>query len=146
MQPVVNAYQRVCVLTARQRDTPVVPWEADKPVCSECDRLFTKIRRRHHCRLCGRNCCDDCAPSRAFRAPPPGASGDAATNAATVTQCRACVRCAALLSRHERTRAIAEERALIAQSGLTTQFTMLSQSMRATRRSMQVLGRVRVRG
>ncbi len=138
MQPVVNAYQRVCVLTTRQRDTPVVPWEADKPVCSECNRLFTKIRRRHHCRLCGRNCCDDCAPSRSFRAPPPGTSGDAATNAATVTQCRACVRCAALLSRHERTRAIAEERALIAQSGLTTQFTMLSQSMRATRRSMQV--------
>jgi len=81
MQPVLDAYQKVCTLTAGKRDTPVVPWEADKPVCSECERLFTQIRRRHHCRLCGRNCCDDCAPSRPFR--------QGGTGGEPVTQCRA---------------------------------------------------------
>ena len=81
MQPVLDAYQKVCTLPAGKRDTPVVPWEADKPVCSECERLFTQIRRRHHCRLCGRNCCDDCAPSRPFR--------QGGTGGELVMQCRA---------------------------------------------------------
>ena len=29
MQPVLDAYQKVCTLPAGKRDTPVVPWEAD---------------------------------------------------------------------------------------------------------------------
>ena len=70
MQPVIDAYTRVCDNRQKgkeQRDRPVVAWEPDKPVCSVCDRAFTNIRRRHHCRLCGRNCCDDDAPNRTFR-------------------------------------------------------------------------------
>ncbi len=139
MQPVIDAYTRVCDNRLKgkdQRDRPVVAWEPDKPVCSVCDRAFTNIRRRHHCRLCGRNCCDDDAPNRTFRLLL-GASAGAGAGAGAAAgggegsgavQCRACVSCTAALARYERTVAITRARALVAQSGLTQQFTMLSQA------------------
>ena len=41
----------------------VVPWvEAkDVPLCPQCHRSFTIVRRKHHCRLCGFVLCDKCS-------------------------------------------------------------------------------------
>lgn len=40
--------------------------DEDAPYCQECGQKFTVIRRRHHCRACGRvlcaQCCHDKAP------------------------------------------------------------------------------------
>lgn len=33
--------------------------------CSNCDAMFTTIRRRHHCRMCGEIFCDACSRKRA---------------------------------------------------------------------------------
>ncbi len=41
-------------------------WINDKarPGCMCCDRKFSVIVRRHHCRYCGRLCCSDCASGK----------------------------------------------------------------------------------
>jgi hypothetical protein len=31
-------------------------------ICANCETQFTFLRRRHHCRSCGRACCAECAP------------------------------------------------------------------------------------
>lgn len=51
-----------------------VTWQPNKDSeeCSLCAERFTMWRRRHHCRSCGRLCCDRC--SRARLVPPRGAS------------------------------------------------------------------------
>eukprot|EP01103_Thecamoeba_quadrilineata_P014312 TRINITY_DN4231_c0_g1_i2.p1 TRINITY_DN4231_c0_g1~~TRINITY_DN4231_c0_g1_i2.p1 ORF type:complete len:310 (-),score=62.09 TRINITY_DN4231_c0_g1_i2:71-1000(-) len=38
-------------------------WVPDKnvSVCAQCQTLFTTLRRKHHCRLCGRIFCDKCS-------------------------------------------------------------------------------------
>ena len=43
-----------------------VRWSADKdsPSCELCEREWTVIRRRHHCRKCGRLVCDQCSPTK----------------------------------------------------------------------------------
>jgi len=38
-----------------------VPNEAAES-CFKCDKAFTLLRRRHHCRACGLLCCAECAP------------------------------------------------------------------------------------
>ena len=42
-------------------------WVADKdaPLCSACSAKFTLVRRRHHCRACGRIFCAACCSYRA---------------------------------------------------------------------------------
>ncbi|VDD80894.1 unnamed protein product [Mesocestoides corti] len=49
---------------ARPRDPP--EWAADgsSPVCMSCGTRFTMLRRRHHCRACGRLLCASCTPHR----------------------------------------------------------------------------------
>uniref|UniRef100_A0A5K3ESL1 FYVE-type domain-containing protein n=1 Tax=Mesocestoides corti TaxID=53468 RepID=A0A5K3ESL1_MESCO len=46
------------------RDPP--EWAADgsSPVCMSCGTRFTMLRRRHHCRACGRLLCASCTPHR----------------------------------------------------------------------------------
>lgn len=41
-------------------------WQQDDTSneCYKCHRTFTLITRRHHCRKCGRLCCDNCSKSR----------------------------------------------------------------------------------
>lgn len=46
---------------------PVIPkeyWMSDRSctTCYECNRHFTLLVRRHHCRLCGRIFCNGCCP------------------------------------------------------------------------------------
>lgn len=41
-----------------------VHWEPDTANCQICSTQFTLTRRRHHCRKCGRCCCDDCSRNR----------------------------------------------------------------------------------
>ena len=45
---------------------PKAQWQSDKDVaaCRVCKRPFTLMRRRHHCRACGRVFCDACSPHR----------------------------------------------------------------------------------
>jgi|GEM_PF-1691595 len=49
---------------------PWIPaWEADSATdsCRVCNKAFSRafpVRWRHHCRLCGKNVCDDCSPDR----------------------------------------------------------------------------------
>ena len=51
-----------------------VEWQAnaDTSECTLCAQPFTLWRRRHHCRSCGRLCCDRCSRTRLV--PPRGAS------------------------------------------------------------------------
>eukprot|EP00930_Biecheleria_cincta_P027329 TRINITY_DN19206_c0_g1_i1.p1 TRINITY_DN19206_c0_g1~~TRINITY_DN19206_c0_g1_i1.p1 ORF type:complete len:1342 (+),score=219.43 TRINITY_DN19206_c0_g1_i1:55-4026(+) len=48
------------------------PWVPDEAAstCMSCSKAFSFIRRRHHCRGCGRLLCNACAP-RTFRMPLP---------------------------------------------------------------------------
>ena len=48
-----------------------VQWQTDASECSLCGASFSFFKRRHHCRSCGRLCCNAC--SRARRVPHKGA-------------------------------------------------------------------------
>lgn len=39
--------------------------DEDAPGCQECQQKFTVLRRRHHCRACGRVLCAACCHDRA---------------------------------------------------------------------------------
>lgn len=43
---------------------PVWVPDEDAPACMECEQKFTVIRRRHHCRACGRVLCSGCCSQR----------------------------------------------------------------------------------
>lgn len=47
------------------------PWVPDAKAesCMRCGRLFGLLRRRHHCRLCGRVVCADCSTKVCFLTP-----------------------------------------------------------------------------
>lgn len=47
-------------------ELPGVAWLPDtaSDSCMACDAVFTLMRRRHHCRSCGRLFCDRCSPYR----------------------------------------------------------------------------------
>ncbi|KAI8878156.1 FYVE-domain-containing protein, partial [Backusella circina FSU 941] len=55
-----------------QQDPSILPpqaqriWEMDRvtPQCRRCDRQFTFLVRRHHCRRCGQIICDKCSLHR----------------------------------------------------------------------------------
>lgn len=34
--------------------------DSDAPNCGKCDAKFSLVRRRHHCRICGKIYCDEC--------------------------------------------------------------------------------------
>ncbi|XP_018026157.1 zinc finger FYVE domain-containing protein 21 [Hyalella azteca] len=38
--------------------------DEDSPVCMECEEKFDFLKRRHHCRRCGRVCCAGCCNAR----------------------------------------------------------------------------------
>ena len=44
---------------------PVWIADEDAPQCMDCGQRFTVLRRRHHCRACGRVLCAACCSSRA---------------------------------------------------------------------------------
>lgn len=43
--------------------------DAEAPNCNLCSVAFSMLRRRHHCRRCGKIFCSDCAPraNKSFR-------------------------------------------------------------------------------
>lgn len=49
--------------TASSAATPGWQWESDKAVscCTRCEAPFTFVRRKHHCRACGRIYCAKCS-------------------------------------------------------------------------------------
>eukprot|EP00929_Paragymnodinium_shiwhaense_P002159 TRINITY_DN102366_c0_g1_i1.p1 TRINITY_DN102366_c0_g1~~TRINITY_DN102366_c0_g1_i1.p1 ORF type:complete len:285 (+),score=27.58 TRINITY_DN102366_c0_g1_i1:82-855(+) len=51
------------------RRMPAGQWTADKDArsCQQCNVKFTLVRRRHHCRKCGRCVCGWCAPKENSR-------------------------------------------------------------------------------
>mmetsp|Transcript_25493 Transcript_25493/g.101596 ORF Transcript_25493/g.101596 Transcript_25493/m.101596 type:complete len:157 (-) Transcript_25493:982-1452(-) len=48
---------------------PEPQWTPDAaaPRCELCRKDFTVVRRRHHCRKCGRCVCSECSPRVCFR-------------------------------------------------------------------------------
>lgn len=50
----------------RESDLVLPPWQPDSDVssCPVCDRHFTFLFRKHHCRKCGRVVCAQCSPHR----------------------------------------------------------------------------------
>lgn len=48
------------------------PWFPDRAIarCQMCAKSFGVLRRKHHCRRCGRCVCATCAPSRCTKALP----------------------------------------------------------------------------
>ena len=53
--------------SASPSDATCAPWvlNQDAPYCMQCHALFRyPVRRRHHCRRCGRVVCDECSQSR----------------------------------------------------------------------------------
>ena len=57
--------------TSTATPDPRANWVPDDSaaVCSECGSEFTFMRRRHHCRVCGRLFCGDCT-QQTFELPP----------------------------------------------------------------------------
>eukprot|EP00656_Telonema_subtile_P010226 TRINITY_DN1489_c0_g1_i8.p1 TRINITY_DN1489_c0_g1~~TRINITY_DN1489_c0_g1_i8.p1 ORF type:complete len:1690 (-),score=453.29 TRINITY_DN1489_c0_g1_i8:206-5275(-) len=39
-------------------------WTEDRVNCASCDKGFTMVRRKHHCRLCGETFCGECSKNR----------------------------------------------------------------------------------
>jgi len=62
-------------------------WTPDSTAsrCEICTKKFTILRRRHHCRRCGRCVCEHCSPRECFRPIPP-----------VVKPCRHCTKCVAV--------------------------------------------------
>lgn len=52
--------------TRRESDLVLPPWQPDSAVtqCPVCNRQFTFLFRKHHCRKCGRVVCSQCSPHR----------------------------------------------------------------------------------
>lgn len=52
--------------TRRPSDLLLPPWQPDADVahCPVCNRSFTFLFRKHHCRKCGRVVCSQCSPHR----------------------------------------------------------------------------------
>lgn len=67
-----NSYRRANkleeILTDSELGKKAPAWVRDESVsmCMSCDAIFTALRRRHHCRACGRVLCGKCSQ---FRAP-----------------------------------------------------------------------------
>ena len=58
VDPVAKAFLAICDLPAGHDPKSIVPWQPDGiSRCSRCRRGFTRLVRRHHCRLCGRHVC-----------------------------------------------------------------------------------------
>lgn len=53
-------------LFRRESDLVLPPWQPDSDVthCPVCNRQFTFLFRKHHCRKCGRVVCSQCSPHR----------------------------------------------------------------------------------
>lgn len=64
-------------------------WTPDSMVvrCELCTRKFSLLRRRHHCRRCGKCVCQQCSPPECFRPLPP-----------VIKPCRHCTACVAVPS------------------------------------------------
>lgn len=58
-------------------------WTPNTKVCQVCAKPFSIVRRRHHCRRCGKCVCAGCSPRESRRPLPP-----------IVKPCRHCVICA----------------------------------------------------
>jgi hypothetical protein len=52
--------------TRRESDLVLPPWQPDSAVthCPVCNKQFTFLFRKHHCRKCGRVVCSQCSPHR----------------------------------------------------------------------------------
>ena len=52
--------------TSKNMQSSVIAWESDhaRSNCSKCLQPFTFVRRRHHCRGCGKLFCSSCSPKR----------------------------------------------------------------------------------
>lgn len=77
------------LILAASRPTRAKAWTPDSsaPRCELCMRRFTLLRRRHHCRRCGKCVCEACSPRACYRPIPPIAK-----------PCRHCVSCVAVPS------------------------------------------------
>jgi len=49
----------------RKVGVPETAWDPEAKVCALCKKEFGVFTRRHHCRGCGRNCCDSCSSHKA---------------------------------------------------------------------------------
>jgi len=60
----VRCIDQVSALVDALRPTPARFWQPDaaSSACPLCQRPFTLLHRRHHCRVCLQLRCDDCAP------------------------------------------------------------------------------------
>ncbi|CAM9622363.1 unnamed protein product, partial [Phaeothamnion confervicola] len=58
-------YEKQC--RSNEEAAGLVPrWIRDEEVdlCALCKEEFGVLTRKHHCRRCGRVCCDDCSKAR----------------------------------------------------------------------------------
>ena len=58
-----SAIHQLAVGPRSHRSPPALA-RSDAPTCMLCDASWSLIRRRHHCRRCGRVVCDACSPAR----------------------------------------------------------------------------------
>lgn len=67
-------------------------WELDdaSSACRLCERPFTLLRRRHHCRSCGRLTCGRCSPESTHVQDPIGPPGRARAGYGNVRVCSQC--------------------------------------------------------
>lgn len=47
------------------KEAPFWVPDADAPYCMQCDQKFTVLKRRHHCRACGKVLCSKCCSEKA---------------------------------------------------------------------------------
>jgi len=64
----VDQKHRAGIISSNTDQGPAAVWIPDQQIssCMTCNREFTVIKRKHHCRRCGGIVCGDCSKNKAI--------------------------------------------------------------------------------